>query len=97
MKKLIVLAGILMLASSGYCVNQPQNIGYVSTDGPFGLYNRTLAQMNALQSDTTGQLLYVSDAVMSRICVSSGSFAAGQWVVGSGTGTFSGGTYPHCQ
>lgn len=98
MKKMTFALILILLASAGgYCAtNQPNNIGTVSVDG-IGLPSKTLAQMNALTSDTTGQMLYVSDAVQSRVCVSSGTVNPGAWVVGVATGAFTAATYPHCQ
>lgn len=64
--------------------------------GAIGLYSRTLAQMNALTPTTTGQLIFVSDALQSRVCVSSGVLT-GAWVVASASSTFTLATMPHCQ
>lgn len=85
--KLVI--GFLFVLSFGaiaYAVDQPQNIGYAGTDNPFGLYSRTLAQLNALQPGTTGQLAHCSDCEFA-LAVSSGSTAAGQWVVTCSTST----------
>lgn len=54
--------GHLCVPIVGFSVDQPQNLGYVTTNGPLGLWGRTVAQMNTLAPATTGQLLYVSDA-----------------------------------
>lgn len=91
-----VLALLFLLSGIGYCVDQPHNIGYVKAESQFGLPSYTLAQMNVLVPATTGYVINVVDAVQSRICTSSGSLA-GAWVVASATGTFVGGSYPHCQ
>lgn len=89
MKRLLVITALLSLAAFGYCADQPQNIGYATTDGPFGLYPRTVAQMLALTPGTTGQLIYVSDAATSKVCVSTG-IGVGAWVaVSLSTGTVS--------
>ncbi len=96
MKKLILIAGLVLGASVGYCVDQPQNIGYVKTDGPVGFWGQTLAQMNQLTPITTGYVLHVTDATRSRLCISSGT-TKGAWVIITATGTFEGASYPHCQ
>lgn len=96
MKTLFVILSLSLLMS-GICLaaDQPQNIGYVDTDGPVGIWNRTLAQMNALAPLKANQMIIVSDAVQSRVCVSSGT-GAGAWVVATATGTFVGNSYTHC-
>lgn len=94
MKSLLV-AALLLVAGIGYCADQPHNIGYASTGGPFGLYSRTLEQMNLLAPYAAGQMIYVSDAAQSRVCVASGT-AAGAWVVAVATGVFTAASYPHC-
>lgn len=99
MKKIILLAAIsLLVAGIGYCVDQPQNIGYARTDNPVGLASYTLTQMNALTPLTTGYAIHVQDAVQSKICVSSGAGTGftGAWVIATASGTFVGNTYPHC-
>lgn len=83
MKKIIVVVILYLLASSGYCLNQPQNIGSVKAD-VLAIPIVTLAQMNVLTPDATGQLIYVSDAVSSKVCVSTG--AAGATVIGAFVG-----------
>jgi hypothetical protein len=89
MRKLIAIAALLSITAIGNCGDQPHNIGYVSTDGPLGLYSRTVAQMLALTPATTGQLIYVSDAATSKVCVSTG-IGVGAWVaVSLSTGTVS--------
>lgn len=64
------------------------------------LTSRTIAQINALTSTTTGQMLLCSDCTRSPICISSGSVNAGSFVVIAGTGAFAGSTFSglsHCQ
>lgn len=68
-----------------------------SFTGGFAPYARTLAQMNALTATTTGQVIFVSDALQSRLCVSSGSVNAGSWVVSAASSPFTLATMPHCQ
>jgi hypothetical protein len=98
MKRLLIAALLLGCAGVGFCADQPHSIGYVSTDGgPLAIYPRTVAQMNALTPYTTGQILYVSDGAVSRVCISSGSTSPGQWVVAVATGSFTAASYPHCQ
>lgn len=97
MKKLILVASLFLVGVAHAVTTQPRNIGTVTTDGPLGLYPRTLAQMNLLTADTTNQMIVVTDAVQSRVCVSTSSVTRGAWVVASASGTFVAGTYPHCQ
>lgn len=94
MKKILLILGLVV--SPIGAVNQPHNIGNVKTDG-LGLPSYTVAQMNALTSDTTGQVILVSDATQSRLCISSGTVNPGAWVVASATGVFAGASYPHCR
>lgn len=99
MKKIAVVCFCLLVPAVGFSLNQPQNLGSVKAD-VFIPGRATLAQMNALIPDDTGQILIVTDAVNSRVCVSTGAAGlsvAGAWVVGSATGTFVGNSYPHCQ
>lgn len=89
----------LFFQTAGWSVNQPQNIGTITVDGGLGLWNQTLAQMNALIPDTTGQVIFVSDAVSSKLCVSTGAASVtntGAWVMAVATGAFTAATYPHC-
>jgi hypothetical protein len=99
MKKLLIVSSILLASSFGYCVpNQPQNIGSVKTD-VLVIPSVTLAQMNVLTPDATGQIIYVSDALQSRVCISTGAAGGsviGAWVVAAATGTFAGISTPHC-
>lgn len=102
MKKIAIVLALagLFIAGNAYCVDQPQNIGYVAVDGPFGLESYTLAQMNLLTPLTTGYMIHVVDALQSKICTSTAAASAsavGAWVVASATGVFIGNSYPHCQ
>lgn len=109
MKKFIAPA-LVLLATTGlyaacigpFCyddqgayINSTLTVGNMTHTQPDGLLSKTLAQMNLLAPTAAGQLIYVSDAVQSRVCVSSGT-GAGAWVVMSASGTFAGGSYPHC-
>lgn len=96
MKKIIV-AGILFLASVAYCVDQPQNIGYVETDSPLYLWTRTLAQMNALVPLKAGGLIAISNAANPyQVCISSGT-GAGAWVIVSISSGAISASAIHCQ
>lgn len=95
MNRLFLILALLISASFVQAADQPQNIGYVTVDGPVGLYSRTLAQMNQLAPYVVGQMIYVSDAAQSRVCVASGT-AAGAWVIAVATGVFTAASYPHC-
>lgn len=70
---MIVVIGLLFVSGLVMAADQPTNIGYVQSDGPLGLYQRTVAQINSLQPYTTGQLIYCSDCAYSIVCVSTGS------------------------
>lgn len=59
--------------------------GDLTVTGKTTLGPKTLAQINALTSGTTGQMIIVSDGVMTKVCVSSGTTAPGQWTVTQGT------------
>lgn len=104
MKKLLV-AGLLLLGSGlAMAVPQPLNIGSAGTDSPFGLFVRTLVQIDALTPDTTGQAVVCSDCKF-VLCISTAAQSLGRGgfvVVGStvpaassvGAGT---GNPMHCQ
>lgn len=97
MKKLL-LAVLLIPSFALGARNQPQNIGSVKAD-VLALPIYTVATMNTLTPDATGQLIFVSDAVTSKVCVSTG--AAGASVIGAfvavslSTGTVSATAF-HC-
>ena len=96
MKKILgICLSVVLLASVAYCL-QPFNMGNVKTDG-LAIPSYTLAQMNSLTSDTTGQLIFVSDALQSKVCVSSGTLAAGAWILPTSTGVFAAGSNDHCR
>lgn len=69
--------------------------GRVQDGAGDGMLSLTLAQMTATTPTAVGQVIYVSDATTSRICVSSGTTRGG-YVVGVATGPFAGASYPHC-
>lgn len=97
MKRLLI-AGSLMLASAfGYCADQPQNIGFVKTESPFGNNNYNLAAMNLLTAPTSGYYIFVGDATQTKICVSTGT-GIGAWVVAVASSPFPvAASFPHCQ
>lgn len=77
-------------------VSGTSSLATTAFTGPILPFPRTLAQINALTSGTTGQMVVVSDGVMTKICVSSGTTAAGQWTVTQATAAAP--TAPlHCQ
>ena len=60
----------------------------------------TLATINALTSDATGQIVACTDCVRSSLCISSGTVNPGAFVILTATGTFAGSTWSglqHCQ
>ncbi len=106
MKKTIVAIAMgLSLGSAMYAT--------AASMGPYGyddrgaqinsaptIYGTTSAIMNTLTPYTTGQILFVTDATQSMLCISSGT-NTGAWVVIAATGAFVGGAsglnYPHCK
>lgn len=58
---------------------------------------RTLAQINALLSGTTGQIVICSDCTRTGICQSTGTVTAGAWVVPVSTAASPSYTTLHCQ
>lgn len=65
--------------------------------GGYTPYSRTIAQINGLQSTTTGQIVFCSDCVRSAICVSTGTTAVAQWSISASTATVPVYTSIHCQ
>ncbi len=57
----------------------------------------TLAQLDALQPQTTGQVAFCSNCTQSYVCVSTGSTTIGAWVPLVATGTFTAATFPACK
>jgi hypothetical protein len=58
---------------------------------------RTLAQINALRSGTTGQMVLCSDCTRSKLCVSTGTVTAGAWVVAVATAAYPSVDTLHCE
>lgn len=100
MKKIIFFSGLMfVMTARAFSVNQPRAIGSVSASREV-IGVQTIAQLNALTPDTTGQFLGCSDCTQSAICISSGSVSPGQWVILTSTGTFVGTTwsgFQHCR
>jgi hypothetical protein len=96
MKKLLLISVLFAPVAGFAATDQPQNIGYVKTDGPVGFAQYTLAAMNQLTPAASGYFVYVPDALLSKLCVSSGT-TKGAWTTAVATGTFVGGLIPHCQ
>lgn len=97
MKK-FVIACSLMLVSVSFAAT-PFEHGSLKVSR-LAFTPRTLAQIEALTADTTGQLMLCSDCTRSPLCISSGTVAPGAWVVITGTGPYVGSTYsglPACQ
>lgn len=79
----------------GYCATTQYNaIGSVqlssaTASGGFGLWSRTVVQLQALTPSTTGQVVYCSNCTTAggagTICVSTGSTNVYQWVLSTGT------------
>lgn len=80
---------------TGASVGTTLSVGAMTHTAPDGLKSYTLAQMNLLAASAAGQIIFVSDAVQSRVCVSSGT-GAGAWTIATASGTFVGGSFPHC-
>lgn len=97
MKKLIIVCLGFGLSGAGYGA-QPTAIGNVKAKRvSFEPY--TVTQMNLLQPDTTGQLIFVTDGIQSKICIStasSPSTAIGAFVVIQATAPGAG-ALQHCQ
>lgn len=101
MKKLVfglmLMSGISYASCVGpYCWNEGGAQTPTST-APLGIKSYTLAEMNSLTPSAAGQLIFVSDGLQSRVCVSSGT-GTGAFVVVSATSTaVIGGLIGHCQ
>lgn len=83
MKKILVLIGLLAIPAMG--VNQPNSIGN-ATASKLALTQNTLAQIQALTPDVTGQMVLCTNCVESLVCVSTGILSS-QWAVMSATST----------
>ena len=101
MKKLLAIAGIVLFGiGQGYCA-QPRGVGSIQAS-KIAFDQRTLAQINALVPDTTGQIVLCNDCTTSTVCISSGAAAShtGAFVILVASGPFVGATFsglPHCQ
>lgn len=101
MKKLTVLLCLVLVTPSFAAVNQPTNVGSVKAS-KLAIGLQTVAQLNVLAPDTTGQIVGCSDCTRSAVCISSGAASGnvGAWVILVGTGVFVGSTWSglqHCQ
>lgn len=84
---------------NGGTIDGPSSLNETVFTGGATPWMRTLAQINALTANTTGQIVGCSDCVMvgpGGVCKSSGTTAAGQWTVMQATAAAP--TTPlHCQ
>ena|SRR5688572_3710149 len=97
MKKLLALSSVLLLSGITWAA-QPNNVGSIKAS-KIVLDQRTLAQINALTPDTTGQMVLCINCTRSAVCVSSG-VTNGAWVIAVTSGTRTGATFSgfdHCQ
>lgn len=92
MKNLLVfLAAAFLGGAVAYGATQYHSIGNVrmsssTVTGGLGLWQRTVAQLQSLTPTTTGQVVICIDCnVAYTICISSGSTAAYQWILSTGT------------
>ncbi len=103
MKKLIVLSVVCLIGAASFvysATNQPQSVGTIKATRILISPTKTIAQLNVLIPDATGQIIACTDCVVSSLCISSGSVVAGSWVILVATGAFAGSTwsgFPHCQ
>lgn len=98
MNKLIISAGLLLGIGTLAYAAQPRSAGSINVS-KISIDTKTIAQINALTPDTTGQIVACSDCTQSTICISS-STNRGGFVVIAGSSTFVGATWsalPHCQ
>ena len=86
----VVFEGIYALATT----TQYHNVGAIAVSsatyaGGLGLWSQTVAQIKALTSTTTGQVLFCSDCGAAggkgTICVSTGTVNPYAWVLSTGT------------
>jgi hypothetical protein len=92
------ILGLLFLSSIAYAA-QPHSLGSVQASKVV-FTPVTLAAINVLTADATGQVVACTDCVQASLCISSGSVNPGAFVILVGTGTFNGTTWsglPHCR
>lgn len=59
----------------------------LTTTGQPWLQSQTIAQINASTAVFTGQIVFCSDCVQSKVCIATGTAGASQWeIVGSSAG-----------
>lgn len=68
-----------------------------TSTSPVGLPSYTLAQMNALTPGAAGVLVFVSDGLQAKVCISSGTSAGAFVVVSATSSAVVGGLTGHCQ
>lgn len=91
MKKLLIALILLTSGVAWAATTQYHQMGNVTLSsstatGGFGLWNRTVAQLQSLTPTTTGQIVACSNCnIAGTICVSTGSTAAYQWILSTGT------------
>jgi hypothetical protein len=101
MKKLMYAVGIGLMLGSGFVI--ASNVGPYAYDEKgaqvttgLGIAGVTVATMNALTPAYAGEMIFITNATQSQVCISSGTTTGG-WVVLVATGVFTAATYPHCQ
>lgn len=68
----LVIAGLFLLESVVGYAAQPNGLGNVKAS-KLGITPQTIAQINVLTPDTTGQVVTCSDCAYSALCVSTGA------------------------
>lgn len=59
----------------------------IALNAPIGLFYETKAQVLASTATAVGQIVFCTDCVASKLCVSTGTATALQWAVVGGTAT----------
>lgn len=98
MKRIVILALLLLGPNWAMATTQPRSLGNTKVS-KIALDPSTLAQIDALTADTTGQIVFCPLCKF-QLCISSGSTLPGQFItVGStSTAALAGVTNPlHCQ
>lgn len=101
MKKLFVVVLALAWPVIGYAA-APNSVGSIKASKIL-LGQKTLAQINSLTPDDTGQFVLCADCTQSAVCISSGANtpnSVGAFVILVNTGTFAGSTFGgfgHCK